>query len=145
MPLTVGYSLPWACIYFARVPAFKNGLSFLPPPATVPTIALHFWLRVRNLPDGNLTVTPCVLWPYTTADEPAAFINLPPSPAFFSILHTAVPSGIDSNARIFPALAVVLVPTSIELPTIVPAGAGINECFPLSNCIFARGASRPLS
>src|SRR5215207_6498283 len=145
MPLTVGYSLPWACMYFARVPAFKNGFSLRPAPAIAPIIALHFWLSVRNLPDGNLIVTPSVPRANTTADEPAAFISLPPSPVFFSILHTTVPSGIDASARIFPDFAAVLVPTSIVLPTIVPLGAGTYEYLPSSNCILARGASRPLS
>src|SRR5690606_22058454 len=111
-------------MYFARVPAFRNGFSFLPAPATAPIIALHFWLRVRNLPDGNLTVTPSVPWANTTADEPADLISLPPSPAFLSMLQTTVPSGIDSNAIMFPVLAAVPVPTSMVFPTIVPFGAG---------------------
>src|SRR4051794_4672458 len=111
-------------MYFARVPAFRKGFSLRPAPAIAPTIALHFWLSMRNLPDGNLIVTPSLPCANTTADDPADFISLPPSPAFFSMLQTTVPSGTDSKDRMLPAFADVPVPASIMLPTTVPLGAG---------------------
>src|SRR5919197_3617124 len=132
MPLTIGYSLPCACIYLALLPAFKNGFSFLPAPATIPIIALHFGLIVRNLPDGNFIVTPSALCAKIIAEEPADLINLPPSPKFFSILQIGVPSGIDSNDNIFLAFAVAPTPTSTLLPTLVPSGAGTYDSVPSS-------------
>src|ERR671930_2774883 len=117
-------------MYFARSPAFRNGFSLRPAPAIAPIMALHFWLSMRNLPDGNLIVTPSVPCANTTADEPADLISLPPSPAFFSILQTMVPSGTDSKDRMLPALADVPVPASIVLPTTVPSGAGTYEYLP---------------
>jgi hypothetical protein len=56
--------------------------------------------------------------------EPADFINLPPSPAFFSILQINVPSGIASKDKIFLAVAVAPIPDSIFSPTAIPCGAG---------------------
>jgi hypothetical protein len=79
---------------------------------------------MRNLPEGNFIVTPSVPCAKTRAEEPADLISLPPSPAFFSILQIRVPSGIDSNDKIFLLVAVALTPTSTLLPTLVPSGAG---------------------
>ena len=79
----------------------------------------------KNFPEGNFTVTPSEECEKTIADDPAALINFPPSPAFFSILQIKVPSGIDSNDNIFFGVAGVPTPVLIVPPTEVPSGAGI--------------------
>ena len=72
-----------------------------------------------NFPEGNFIVTPSVECENTTAEEPAALINFPPSPAFLSILQIMVPSGIDSSDKIFLEVAGVPSPVCIILPTAV--------------------------
>ena len=55
-PLILGHTdLLHLCLYIL-VLAFKIGLSVLPPPAIIPTVALLHPFNVFLLPDGNLTL-----------------------------------------------------------------------------------------
>ena len=127
IPLTIGYSLPLDCMYFALLPALRNGFSFFPPPEIIPIIARHFGFIFIMLPDGNFIFTLSTECEKTIAEEPAALISFPPSPIFFSILQISVPSGIDPKSRMFLGDGFAPFPISIFFPTTVPSGAGTYE------------------
>lgn len=69
------------------------GLSILPPPATIPTIALQYPGIVLLVPLGSLTLVlaPSSACPMITADVPLALAKLPLSPVFASQFEIIVP------------------------------------------------------
>src|SRR5208282_1452540 len=79
-PLTIGQYLPRVRINFHTVPAFRNGFSILPAPATTPTIALHWSFMYSDLPDGSRSSVPCGVWDTTRQYVPDDLARRPPSP-----------------------------------------------------------------
>ena len=82
------------------------GLSVLPPPATIPTIALQKPGMVLLLPEGSLILVflPSSEWPMMMVDVPEALEKDPLSPVLASQLETIVPSGSWLTGRMFPTL-----------------------------------------
>src|SRR5208283_35264 len=66
-------------ILWYLLPAFTNGLSTRPPPATMPMVARQRTLNHLVLPLGILTPTRSPILSTTTACTPEARTNLPPS------------------------------------------------------------------
>src|SRR3989338_616924 len=99
-PETTGQSAALALDLKYRVPAFNNGFSILPPPATMPIDALQFSLNIFSFFDGSmiLILVPCLA--RTFAKTPPLRANFPPSPGIPSTLYTNVPSGIFLSAKI---------------------------------------------
>ena len=58
IPHTLGYNLPCALNLWKRTPAFKNGFSGLPEPATIPKAALHNGENNLSFLDGNFILIP---------------------------------------------------------------------------------------
>lgn len=53
-PLTLGHTFLFLEYLWNWFPAFKMGLSVLPPPAAIPTVALQCPEMVFLAPEGNL-------------------------------------------------------------------------------------------
>jgi len=72
------------------------GLSVLPPPATIPTVALQCPEMVFLAPEGNkiLVLAPSSECPMIVAEVPEVLEKVPLSPTLASTLQTTVPSGI---------------------------------------------------
>src|SRR5690606_27468576 len=83
-------------------PAFTNGFSPRPPPATIPMVALQLALNHLVTPLGIWTPTRSAVLSTTIACTPLARTNLPPSLGLASILHTYAPVGIADRGRVFP-------------------------------------------
>lgn len=88
------------------------GLSVLPPPAAIPTVALHNPFKVFLPPEGNLTLDldPSSEWPIMVAYPPEALAKIPLSPGDYSKLQTTVPSGIAFKGKTFPMAMEALTP-----------------------------------
>ena len=80
------------------------GLSGLPPPATMPIMALQCPGIDFLVPLGSLTLVlfPSSEWPMMTAEVPEARANDPLSPVFPSQFETMVPSGRVLTGSILP-------------------------------------------
>lgn len=107
-PLTLGHFFLWQWYLWNLLPAFKTGLSVLPPAATKPTIALASPLKVFLAPEGNLTLVllESSEWPMMIELHPEALAKVPWSPGFCSTLQTVVPSGILPIGRTLPVARV---------------------------------------
>ena len=79
-------NFPLALIACHLFPAFMNGFSYLPPPATVPTVAMQFEWNIISFFEGISSVTPFFVFDNIVANVPDALTNLPPSPFIFSML-----------------------------------------------------------
>ena len=88
------------------------GLSVLPPPAAIPTVALHNPERVFLPPEGNLILdlVPSSECPMMVAYVPEALEKVPLSPALSSKLQTTVPSGMAFKGSTFPVAMEALTP-----------------------------------
>jgi hypothetical protein len=67
-------------------PAFMNGFSKRPPPATTPTVARQRGSKSLISPEGSWTVAFPRSWAMRTAWVPEDLENFPPSPGLDSTL-----------------------------------------------------------
>lgn len=103
-PLTYGQFFLLFLNFHLAVPAFRSGLSVLPPPAIRPIMALDRPEIVFLCPEGSLILVfmPSSECPIIVAEQPPALAKAPLSPGSYSTLHTVVPSGILFTGRTLP-------------------------------------------
>src|SRR5512136_396785 len=82
-------------------PAFTNGFSPRPPPATIPTVARQRPSNHLVLPLGIWTPTLSSVLSTTIAWTPLARTNFPPSFGCDSILQIYAPVGIADRGSVF--------------------------------------------
>merc|ERR1719216_403690 len=103
-PRTLGQQFLFTLYLWYARPAFNNGLSIRPPPATIPTLARLNEGMTFLIPEGNFTRVTFVslLCVTTVAYPPDARASFPRSPDFSSTLDMIVPSGMTPTGRMFP-------------------------------------------
>src|SRR5690606_22431916 len=104
--------LPFALRAWYFLPAFRNGFSLRPPPATTPTVALHWGFSALSSPDGSSITALSASWVIREAYVPEDLTSFPPSPGLFSILYMGVPSGIWLSGSEFPGFTFAPAPHS---------------------------------